>query len=647
MTEAGRITPRAVLIGLGLSVAFSLIIPYVDVYMSNTFLGAQHLPPGAVFVLLCLVLVVNPALRLIGRRLPLTRAELLLIYCMLLFSTLVPGHGAENVFIPVIVSAFYYATPENRWEELFHGHIPPWFAPQDERAVTAFFEGLRPGEHLPWGEWIGPLAVWGLFTFLLYALVMFLSVLFRRQWADREKLSFPLVALPIEMTQETLHPLKRTAFFGNRVMWIGFALAVVLQLQSGLKFYYPAIPAVRLFVNFQPMLREPPWHVMGWVPGHIWPVVIGITTLLRTEVSFSLWFFFWFSKLQRVLAHVLGFRGRYDPTTWGEPGWLGMQPVGGYIAYVALSFWVARTHLREVWDETLGRRRISEGEPMSYRACVIGIVSCLAALVAWCMTAGMSPAAALAQMIIYIILAMALTKVVAEAGMLFVQATMAAQETMAAVVGTEGVGARNLTVGMFIERSFMTDMRAFLMPSFMQSLKIADLAGLDKRRMLGAFGIAILLSTLISYWANLKIVYTYSGMACNAWFIRGAGPGGFRLLQNFLISPRPPSVINMTAMLAGGAFTLVLFRLRQQFLWFPFHPVGFIMMQTYPMRTLWFSTFIGWALKSVIMRYGGARGLVTLLPLFLGVAFGDIFMMVVWLIVAAFTGVHNHFLLPG
>ena len=47
------------------------------------------------------------------------------------------------------------------------------------------------------------------------------------------------------------------------------------------------------------------------------------------------------------------------------------------------------------------------------------------------------------------------------------------------------------------------------------------------------------------------------------------------------------------------------------------------------------------------MRYGGPKGVARALPVFLGVAFGDIFMMVVWLIVDAITGTHGHYLMPG
>lgn len=645
---AGAISARAVVIGLLLSVAFSLIIPHIDVFLSDTFLGSCHLPPGAVFALLALVLVVNPLLRLMHRRWPLNRVELLLVYCMLLFSTLVPGHGAENVFIPVVISPQYYATPENNWEQLFFEHIPEWFAPSHPPVIEAFYEGLRPGAALPWQQWYIPLVAWGAFTLLLYGLVLFLSVIFRRQWSDREKLAFPLVALPMEMTRETACPLRPGSFLGNRVVWIGFGLAALLQFQNGMRFYYPGFPGSELRVSFAELLREQPWRSMGWVPGDIWLAVIGVSVLLRTEVSLSMWFFFWFSKFQRLIAHVLGVRGAGPRTAWGEPLWLGGQPVGGYVAYVALAFYTARGHLGEVLRATMaGDGDRGKGEPFSYRVCALGALVCLVGLITWCMTAGMSFPVALTQMVIYIILAVALTKVVAESGLLFVQATFSSLETMVNFAGTKGIGARNLTLGMFIERSFMTDLRAFIMPSFQQSLKIADLALMDKGKVLLWSCVTVLLSTVICYWANLRLIYGYGGLACNRWFIQGAGPGGFRLLANYLLSPRAPSATGIISMLAGGGFTLWLYLMRQRFVWFPLHPVGFIMMQTYPIKKLWFSIFLGWAAKSVIMRYGGARGLTVMIPLFLGIAFGDIFMMVVWLIVDAVTGTHGHYLMPG
>lgn len=92
---------RVVLLCLALAVFFGYVIPIVDVKLSNTFVGAQHLPPGAVGVLLVMLLILNPLLRFLSRapssrRFAFSRNEILTVYISCLFSTLVPGHGGET-----------------------------------------------------------------------------------------------------------------------------------------------------------------------------------------------------------------------------------------------------------------------------------------------------------------------------------------------------------------------------------------------------------------------------------------------------------------------------------------------------------------------------------------------------------------------
>jgi hypothetical protein len=108
---------RRVVLSLLLAVIFGYIIPIIAVNLSNTFLGAAHLPPGAIAALLLLLLVVNPLLGVVSRRLRLSRNEVLTVYITCMFSTLVPGHGGENFFVGTLIGPFYYATRENGWLE--------------------------------------------------------------------------------------------------------------------------------------------------------------------------------------------------------------------------------------------------------------------------------------------------------------------------------------------------------------------------------------------------------------------------------------------------------------------------------------------------------------------------------------------------
>ncbi len=104
------VTPRVVVLSLFLAAAFGYLLPIIDVKLSSTYLGASHLPPGAIGVLGAMLLVVNPRLRLLSKRLAFGRNEVLVVYLTCLFSCLVPGHSGENFFVPVLIAPFYYAT---------------------------------------------------------------------------------------------------------------------------------------------------------------------------------------------------------------------------------------------------------------------------------------------------------------------------------------------------------------------------------------------------------------------------------------------------------------------------------------------------------------------------------------------------------
>ena len=56
------VTARVVALSLFLALLFAWIIPVVDYKFFNTFLGATHLPPGALGTLLIFLLIVNPIL---------------------------------------------------------------------------------------------------------------------------------------------------------------------------------------------------------------------------------------------------------------------------------------------------------------------------------------------------------------------------------------------------------------------------------------------------------------------------------------------------------------------------------------------------------------------------------------------------------
>ena len=85
-----------------------------------------------------------------------------------------------------------------------------------------------------------------------------------------------------------------------------------------------------------------------------------------------------------------------------------------------------------------------------------------------------------------------------------------------------------------------------------------------------------------------------------------------------------------------------LMALRHKLTWWPFHPLGFAVSMGWIMDTIWFSIFLAWLFKVVILKYGGASVYQKSKPFFLGLALGQIVTGGIWLIIDGLTGTVGH-----
>ncbi len=670
------VTPRVVLLGLALAAFFGWAIPIIDVKFSNTYLGAAHLPPGAVGVLLILLLVVNPLLRLLGRssrlnRLAFSRNELLAVYITCLFTTLVPGCGAQNYFVSNCIGCFYFATRENGWLTFLVPYLKPWLTPAihsvggqnayNNTVVDGWYIGLN-GAPIPWAMWLLPMAAWTALILVSYLMLGCLSVMLRAQWVEREALAFPLLRLPLEMTEgQDTDGHAWPAFFRHPMMWCGFGIAAFMQIMNGLNFYFPDVPKLLLYINYGQYLTEPPWNQIGPVPILILPVVVGITYLLTSEASFSLWFFYWFIKLQFLAAYYAGFTPNLLPrgigVTNGTQSFTLYQQIGCFIAYAALVLWTGREHIHHILCRAFHflHRRTPPGaaereEALSYPAAFWGFVASFIFVVGWCVAAGISLRVSLLMWITYIVVAIALTRVVAEGGMLFVQSGWTPLGAFAQIFNS-GPGTwlttSSLVPASLVQSTVMTDLRAFLMPSFIQSLKLAHERRIRARPLMALVAVCTCIAFCLSVWMNVRLGYENSGLQMSLGFREQApyvAPVNVKTMMN---GARDANWTNGLWLMAGVVFTYALMLARSHFFWFPLHPLGFVMCQTYPMHALWFSIFLGWACKVLVTRFGGNAAYRQIMPLFLGLAAGDVAMMLFWNGIDAWQGRVGHQLMPG
>jgi hypothetical protein len=668
LTPTRSVTPRVVLFSLMLAALFGYVIPIVDYRFTNTFIGAAHLPPGAIAVLLLMLLVINPLLKLVSHRLAFSRNETMTVYITCLFSALVPGRGGENFWVPNVVASFYYATRENRWMDFLQPYLKPWMTPalQEVNGKVVYNEAVVRGwydtaDQVPWGAWMVPMLAWSSLILALYFMLGCLGVMLRAQWGEREALSFPLLRLPLELTEDMDRPDKYgviSRFFRTPLMWIGFGIAVWIQGLNGLNFYFPDVPQVPLEIPTGPIFTEAPWNQMGGLQIKVWPLVLGVAYLLTSEISFSLWVFYLFHKFQLLLVYSAGIPPNVIPSpTWTRgisKGFVAYQQFGAYWVYVSLILWTGREHFKRVFMRAIGRAQAESSEreeALSYPVAFWGFTAAFAFIITWTCAAGIALPVALMLWITYLILAIGLTRIVVEAGLPFVHTGWSPLGPLTYLFGSGPNGwlaPASAVPAAFLSGAIMTELRGFLLPSFVQGLKLAHDRRIEQRRLFVLIFAAILVSMSVGLWNNVRLGYEYGGLTLQEWWARGPGaqaPG--RNAREFVAGVKDMFWLNWISTGVGGLVTYLIILARSRFTWFPLHPVGYIMFTPFAITTMWFSIFLGWFAKVMITRFGGTATYRAVTPLFLGLILGEVSMMLLWLVVDAWQGRTGHQLMPG
>jgi hypothetical protein len=636
----------------------------VDYKFSNTFLGAMHMPAGAVAVLLALLLVVNPLLKVLAARIAFSRNEILTIYITCLFSTLVSGRGSESFFVPNILSSFYFQTRENKWLEFLQPYLKPWITPAldakgqfNPQIAEGWYTGLSTGAAIPWSAWLTPLLAWTALILAIHTMHACLAVLLRAQWAEREALAFPLLRLPLEMTEDAD---SRKAVFGqffrNSLMWCGFAVAVWIEMLNGLSLYFPEVPSVPLSVNTGALFTEAPWNQIGSVQMQVFPAIVGISFLLTSEISFSLWFFHLFSKGQLIIAYMLGFPpASLEMPVWTRGwarGFIGYQQVGAIFAYVGVLLWVGREHWKHILRRALRREPATEaekGEALSYPVAFWGFALSLGFILLWSVLSGIRLDVAILLWGFYLAVALALTRLVAEAGLLFVQTGWMPLGPLAFLVGAgpgKLIDAASAAPAAMVSSSIMLDMRGFLLPSFLQGFKLAHDRKISPRPLLGLIAACIVVSFGVSLLTIIHLGYSVGGLQLAKWWATAAGSQPALHAVAFARGIETNYLANWSWVGVGALATWGMMVARSRFTWFPLHPIGLVMMVPFAMHAMWLSIFLGWAAKVLITRFGGSDSYRKIMPLFLGLALGDIVMIVFWIAIDAWQGRTGHALLP-
>ena len=543
------------------------------------------------------------------------RAELLTIYTCISVSSGLAGVDRMMVLAPLIGHAHWFASPENDWASLFHHYIPSWLSISNKYVLEGYYKGFS--NFYTWPNlvaWFPIVFWWGLFLLVLHLVMLCINVILRKQWVESEKLSYPIIQLPMEMGNRR--------FFKSGWMWIGLVFGLTINLINGLNFLFPYVPSLggKLY-DLGQVFTERPWSAIGWSPIAVFPFGVGLSFFIPLDLSFSCWVFWLIWRLERITGAMMGWktlpRFPYEPE----------QSHGAYIGLCVFAIWMSRHHLKRVlmscFKPEADLASYQNIPVNSYKIALSGLVFGGVFIIIFCLKMQMSLGIIFFFFAIWFSIGVAITRLRAELGSpVHDLHFIGPDEILPSLIGTRRIGASNLVSFSYLYVLNRAH-RSHAMPHQLEGFKIAEIVRTPLVHLVILMSLASLLGVVASFVFFLTSSYK---IGARVWFANES----FRRLEGWLTTMPATDFPAIIFVSFGFVGTILLSLLRMRFLWWNLHPVGYAISGSWAINPMIGSIFIGWLFKWIVLKHGGKRWHSAAVPLFLGVILGEFLGGTLW-----------------
>lgn len=619
----GDVTPRAVLLGAVACAVACAWLPFSEFIVGASRLHLSQLPVGAMAMLFALLLA-NAAVGRIARPLSLSPAELLVVFVMAWIATLMATANLLNWTIGAAAIPYYMATPENRWMDDLWPYLKQWAVVQGPREELRWaYVGIPEGRAIPWGIWLVSSLWWGTFVGAVALASISLASLLRKQWADNERLAFPLAQVPLDIIAERGGRWNLPAVVRTRAFWIGAGIPLFLISYNALNYFSPLFPRIPVMQEFGlPLVKGAP---NLYIKVNLY--VIGFAYMVNTNILFSVWFWYVVVLVETIVFNRLGYTLGEEDVYSSRDAITGWQGIGGMVVLVFFSLWMARGHLADVLKQTFARGRLRSGavpkamdderELLPYRWAVIGLLA--AALYAGCflLRLGMSWKMVLVWFFGAFVAWVGTSRVIAQTGLVYMQGPLNDTMFTFGAFGTIGVPPSQI-VAMVGPYSLTVNGRAPLMPGIFHMSYIAAKMGRRARRFLTVVLIGLVVSYLVGSVYSIYISYRYGVTTFHSPSFVTHGGSTYALLIERMqarvgVNPGKWMFFGI-GILVMGLLTFCQYR----FPAWPIHPIGFPIAAADTTHYMFISVVIAWLIKSIILKIGGVQAYERGRPVFLG-----------------------------
>jgi len=584
---------------------------------------------GALLVLLA----INPLLRRLPFIRELSNAELVVVYLLVTVATTMFGCGIVRFLLSCLTVPYYYSTAARPLAQL-SAHIPGWLSPTDPIIHQWMWEA-SPFGSVPWQPWLVPIAAWTGFFVLMGGTLLCLVSLLSKDWIHHERLVFPLVRLPLEILEGS----AGKSFFRNPATWIGVGMAVLINAIDIVRTVVLGVSAgggIRLSIGGQ--VKKYPWAAVFPLQARVRPELIGLGYLVSTELALSVWLFYMFHKLQALVVAAGGYRFSGMPFALE-------QGLGAYVIVGLVLLWKGRDAFREAWRGWWNRDDAADSAEGNQQWLLAALVVGIGGMLVFMITAGMRPWLAALYLGVLLLVALTYARVRAEGGVPLVWAYPCDQQYQSI---WNFFGADRLTgSGSSLASPTIFAMLRVLARGYFPTVSGYEIEGINLGERTGARWGDMAWSLLlgIGFGAVAGLIFHLrpyyvrgaAGLRGGIWGWQDAQQEFTRVLQAGTTT-EPNRIPNIVATSFGGLFALALTVAHSSWFSFPLHPIGYLVACSYG-SLVWAPFLVVWLLKTLILRYGGAKLYLKALPGFLGFALGHFVTAgLIWGLLAATLG---------
>lgn len=597
-----------VLTGLGLVAFLAVWIIYNQYINRSSRLNLNHSLPVSVFAIFLLL----TAIRSLRPHL-LTRNTLILVTSMMLAASFIPGDGMMSFLLGSWATPLYFATPENQWE-LFHPYLKNWIVPTHPEGIRWFHEGLPDFRRLPWDIWIRPLFGWACLGLAFIATSLGLSSIFRKQWMENEKLTYPMM-IPLQILAGDREELTKSPTGRIPLFWIGFSISFGILAWNCLTFFNEYLPDINLRHGWVKLVSDG----INVYTSQINLLTLGLSYFASTEVLASATLFFLVKHFEIIVASRVGYT---VPLGGGasHPGssspLISWQTVGAFFVYVGWSFWNARFHLAETIRDAIRNRDRRDQDLLSPRSAILLIAAGLTFILAWFIAAEVQPQVAVALTFAIIVSYVGISKMMAELGLPYLMSPLGAEAFAVASIGTSSMNSSSILM-----LSYIKTMEGYSGGMAMSHLtNVQKLRGtLESHRLLIGVVLALIFAYVVSMLYTIWLGYDAGAYNFSSYTYTYYARRSYQRVAFRMNNPWSVDVHRLTIMTIGAGVMALMMGMRYKLPWFRLNPVGFAI----PLIPHQFSTFVvAWVIKSVMLRIGGMHTFQRGIPFFVGLIAG-------------------------